>query len=158
MVARTCALRRPYTLSPLQEVRELFGASTPENARRVLVDDCRACLAQGGQDGHWYLVLNFALQKRSMYYAFEDWASTPEGYGHLWKQDRRSGKWSQLPRESGSGRFVIPRDAKTVFKTHCDHTFGGEIWFKVLNQMGGCPAEFVDALNAVINQRLQVAF
>ena len=51
---------------------------------------------------------------RCRYYAFEDWASTP--------------------RESDAGRFVIP--AKTVFKTHCDHTFGG------------CPAEFVDARNA----------
>ena len=51
----------------------------------------------------------------------------------------------------------MPRDAKGVFKTHCDHTFGGQEWFDVLNQMGGCPAEFVDAWNAVIDQRLQVA-
>ena len=142
----------------MDEARELFGASTPEDARRVLVTHRRACLAQGGQDRHCDLVLNFALQKRSRYFAFEDWASTPEGDQHLWKQDRRSGWWSPLPRESDAGRFVIPRDAKTVFKNHCDHTFGGQIWFDVLNQMGGCPAEFVDAWNAVINQRLQVAF
>jgi hypothetical protein len=143
----------------MDEARELFGASTPEDARRVLVTHRRACLAQGGQDRHCYLVLNFALQKkRSRYYAFEDWASTPEGDRHLWKQDRRSGWGSPLPRKSDAGRFVIPRDAKTVFKNHCDHTFGGQIWFDVLNQMGGCPAEFVDAWNAVINQRLQVAF
>lgn len=45
-----------------------------------------------------------------------------------------------------------------MFKTHCDHTFKGQIWFDVLNQMGGCPAEFVDAWNAVTNQRLQAAF
>ena len=44
-----------------------------------------------------------------------------------------------------------------VFKTHCDHTFGGQVWFEVLNQMGGCPAEFVEAWNEVIDQRLQVA-
>ena len=44
-----------------------------------------------------------------------------------------------------------------MFKNHCDHTFGGQTWFDVLNQMGGCPAEFVEAWNAVTNQRLQVA-
>ena len=76
----------------------------------------------------------------------------------LWKQDRRSGWWSPIPRESDAGRFVIPRYAKRVFKTHCDHTFGGQVWFDVLNQVCGCPTEFVDAWNAVINQRLQVAF
>ena len=59
---------------------------------------------------------------------------------------------------SEAGLFVIPRDAKKVFKNHCDHTFGGQTWFGVLNQMGGCPAEFVDARNAVIDQRLEVAF
>ena len=48
-------------------------------------------------------------------------------------------------------------DAKGVVKTYCDHTFGGQVCFDVLNQMGGCPAEFVDAWSAVINQRLQVA-
>ena len=42
-----------------------------------------------------------------------------------------------------------------MFKTHCDHTFGGQEWFDVLNQMGGCPAEFVDAYNVAIGRRLQ---
>ena len=73
------------------------------------------------------------------------------------KEDKRTGWWSPMPRRSDAGRFVVPRDAKGVFKTHCDHTFGGQEWFDVLNQMGGCPAEFVDAWNAVIDQRLQVA-
>ena len=142
----------------MDEARELFGASTPEAARSFLVIRGRACLAQGGQDRHWYLVLDFELQKRSRYYAFQDWASTPEGDWFLWKQDKRSGWWSRIPRESEAGRFVIPRDARAVLKNHCDHTFGGQTWFDVLNQMGGCPAEFVDAWNAVTNQRLQVAF
>ena len=44
-----------------------------------------------------------------------------------------------------------------MFKNHCDHTFGGQARQDVLSQMGGCPAEFVDAWNAVINQRLQAA-
>ena len=35
--------------------------------------------------------------------------------------------------------------------------FGGQTWFDVLSHMGGCPAELVDAWDAVINQRLQVA-
>ena len=56
-----------------------------------------------------------------------------------------------MPRRSEAGRFVVPRDAKGAFKTHCEE------WFDVLNQMGGCPTEFVDAWNAVIDQRLQVA-
>ena len=72
--------------------------------------------------------------------------------------DCRTRWWDQIPRESQASRFVIPRQAKAVFKTCCDHTFGGQIWFDVLNQMGVCPAEFVDAWNAVIDQRLQVAF
>ena len=29
-----------------------------------------------------------------------------------------------MPRRSEAGRFVVPRDAKGAFKTHCDHTFG----------------------------------
>ena len=140
------------------EAREHYDASTLEDARCLLVQHGRACLAQGGQDRHWYLVLDFKTQKRSRYYAFQDWADTPEGDKHLWKRDKRSGRWSPIPRESDTGRFVIPRAAKTAFKNHCDHIFGGQIWFDVLNQMGGCPAEFVDACNAVINQRRQVAF
>ena len=142
----------------MDEARELYGAETPPDARSSLVLHGRACLAQGGQDHHWYLVLDFELQKRSRYYAFQDWASTPEGDWFLWKQDKRSGWWSRIPRESEAGRFVIPRDARAVLKNHCDHTFGGQTWFDVLNQMVGCPAEFVDAWNAVTNQRLQVAF
>ena len=139
------------------EAQEFFGASTPEEARRVLVERGRACLAQGYQDGLTYLVLDFELQKRSRYYAFEDWADTPAGRWHLHKRDRRTRQWIPMPRRSEAGRFVVPRDARGVFKTHCDHTFGGQEWFDVLNQMGGCPTEFVDAWNAVIDQRLQVA-
>ena len=91
------------------------------------------------------------------YYAFEDWADTPAGGWHLHKRDQRTRQWNPMPRRSEAGRFVVPRDAKGAFKTHCDHTFGGQEWFDVLNQMGGCPTEFVDAWNAVIDQRLQVA-
>ena len=109
----------------------------------------------GGGDGLNYLVLDFALQKRSRYYAFEAWASTPEGDWYLHTQDHY-GRWSKIPRASEAGRFVIPRSARTVFNTHCDHIFGGQVWFDVLIQMGGCPAEFVDAWNAVINQRFHV--
>ena len=54
--------------------------------------------------------------------------------------------------------YVFPRDAKGILKTHCDHIFGGDHWFKVLIQMGGCPTEFVDATNFVTDQRLEVAF
>ena len=50
---------------------------------------------------------------------------------------------------------VDSRGSKSVFKTHCDHVFGGQTWFDVLCQMGGCPAAFVDAWNTVINQRLE---
>ena len=54
--------------------------------------------------------------------------------------------------------YVIPRDAKGILKTHCDHIYGGEMCFKVLIQMGGRPTEFVDATNFVTDQRLEVAF
>jgi hypothetical protein len=43
---------------------------------------------------------------------------------------------------------------EAIFKSHCDHEFGGQVWFDVVNQMGGCPGEFVDAWNAVVDQRL----
>ena len=82
------------------EAQEFFGASTPEEARRVLVERGRACLAQGYQDGLTYLVLDFELQKRSRYYAFEDWADTPAGRWHLHKRDRRTGQWIPMPRRS----------------------------------------------------------
>ena len=154
----------------MDEAREVFGASMPEDmaedarpktledARRILIMQRRACLTQGLQDRHYYLVFDFELQKRSQYYAFSDWATSYEGHWFLWKMDCRTGWWNQIPRESYAGRFVIPRQAKTVFKTYCDHTFGGQIWIDVLNQVGGCPAEFVDAWSVVINQRLRVAF
>ena len=147
----------------MDEARELFGASMPEDApldaKTPAVSSLSAAAPvwrMAGQSRHWYLVLDFELQKRSRYYAYHDWASTPEGRWFLWKQDRRTGWWSQIPRESEAGRFVIPRQARTVFKTRCDHIFGGQVWFDVLTQVGGCPAEFVDAWSAVINQRFQV--
>ena len=73
------------------------------------------------------------------------------------KQDR-DGHWRPLPVESESGgRWTIPREAKTVFKNHADHVFGGQTWLDVLSQMGGSPSEFVDSSNLNINQRLQAA-
>ena len=147
----------------MDEAREmapqLFGASTPGEVDPVhfLTDHGRMVMAQG-DDRFVYRVFDFGLQERSKYYAFRDWADTPDGRWYLKKQDRRSGRWNPMPLESEAGRFVIPRDARTVFKNYCDHTFGGQTWFDVLNQMGGCPAEFVDAWNTVIDQRLQAAF
>ena len=140
----------------MDEAHELYGASTLVDAKRHLFRHGRIVFVRAA-DRYNYMVLDFELQRRSRYYAFQEWASTPEGEQHLWKQDRRSGWWSRIPRESDAGRFVLHRDAKGVFKTYCDHAFGGQTWFDVLNQMGGCPAEFVDAYNAVMNQRLQVA-
>ena len=139
----------------IDEGRECFGAS-PEDARRVLLLNHRACFVTAG-DNLTYLVFDFKMQQRSRSYAFKDWASTPEAYDFLWKKGR-NGWWKEISSESLAGRFVIPHGAKGVFKTYCDHTFGGQIWFNVLNQMGGCPAEFVESWNAVINQRLQAAF
>ena len=40
---------------------------------------------------------------------------------------------------------------KTAFKYHADHVIVGQ------SQMGGCPSEFVDCWNLVIDQRLQAA-
>ena len=75
----------------------------------------------------------------------------------LHKRDR-DGQWWPLPVESESGgRWTIPRESKTVFKNHADHVFGGQTWLDVLSQMGGCPCDFVDCWNLIINQRLQAA-
>ena len=153
ILARECAMK--------DAAQEYFGASTPEEeelvrARRLLVSHGRACQAQG-DDGFTYVVFDFELQKRSEYKYFRTWASTPDGDYFLRKRDRR-GCWNRIPFESEEGRFVIPRAAKSVFKTHCDVAFGGQTWYKALNQMGGCPTEFVDSFNMVIDQRLQVAF
>ncbi len=106
------------------------------------------------RDGMSYIVFDFDLQKRSAYYAFEDWAATDEGKYYLWR--KWHGRWCQIPVVSECGRrFVIPRLAKGVFKTRNDHVYGGQAWFDVLNQIGGCPAEFVDAWNDVTDQRLE---
>ena len=141
----------------LDEGNELFGTSTYDASARILLDDHRRAWLARSQEGHSYMVFGAALQKRSRFYAFSDWAATPDGSYYLHKEDKQ-GRWQSIPRTSDAGRFVIPRYAKRVFKTHCDHTFGGQVWFDVLNQVGGCPTEFVDAWNAVINQRLQVGF
>ena len=61
-----------------------------------------------------------------------------------------------IPLESEQGPFVIPRYANGKFKTYCGKTYGGQIWFNVLNVMGGCPQGFVDAVHACTDQRLKV--
>ena len=57
----------------------------------------------------------------------EDGEATPvpRRLATAWRQPRRQclDAWRQPPRQSEAGRFVIPRDAMAVFKTHCDHTF-----------------------------------
>ena len=54
--------------------------------------------------------------------------------------------------------YVIPRDAKGILKTHCDHIYGRKMWCKVLIEMGGCHTEFVDATNFVTDRRLKATF
>ena len=151
-IARILDARR---LVVIKTASEIYGprASTFRLAKEKLFEDGRIVFVRAA-DKHTYMVLDHSLQKRSRYYVFQEWAKTSEGEQHLWKQDRRSGWWSQIPRESETGLFALHRHARGVFKTYCDHTFGGQVWFDVLNQMGGCPAEFVDAYNAVLNQRL----
>ena len=41
------------------------------------------------------------------------------------------------------------------FKTHCDHTYGGIVWLKLLIALGGVPHDAVDAANRVISMRVQ---
>ena len=133
----------------LDEARDSFGASTPEDAIPSLVQAGRACVVTGSRGRLNYLVIDGELQKRSRYYIFRDWAETPEGKWILHKRDIETGQWRALPLESESGgRWTIPRESRTVFKNHADH---------VLSQMGGCPSEFVDSWNVIIDQRLQAA-
>ena len=133
----------------MDEGRELFGASTLEQAMRALVDNNRMAYscANPGQRKK-YVIFDCQLQNRSRFYAFQDWAQTQEGQYYLWKRHPRTGRWSPIPTTSDHGRFTIHRDAKTVLKNYCDHVFGGQVWFDVLNQMGGYPVEFVDAWGA----------
>ena len=112
----------------MDEGRELFGASTLEEAMRALVDNNRMAysVANAGRC-QMYVIFDFQLHRRSRFYAFQDWAQTTEGQHYLWKMDRRTGWWSRIPSTSDCGRFTIHRDAKTVFKNWCDHVFGGMV-------------------------------
>ena len=139
------------------EAVEKYGARDLDDARELLFHFERAVLARGNHDMAQYTVIDARLQKRSKYYAFKDWAATPQGRKHLRKYDSRTGRWTEISIKSPEGPWVIPRQARKRFKTHCDHTFGGERWFDVICQMGGCPREFIDAVNAVIDQRRAVA-
>ena len=92
------------------EAHERFGASS-HDVRALLVQNRRATLAQGRQDRLWYLVIDFATQKRSRYYASRGWADIVDGRYYLHKWNARQRQWIPIPRESKKGRFVIPRDA-----------------------------------------------
>ena len=132
-----------------------LDASTLEKARESLVSAGRAVLAPPAADGFRYLVYHAALAKRSKYLYFQAWSLTDDGY--YWLHGWDGSIWRRIPLEGLGGAPAISRAAKPICKTHCDKTFGGEVWFNVLIQMGGCPAEFVDAYNVAIGRRLQAA-
>ena len=113
-------------------------------------------MVRGSRGRHNYLVIDGQLQKRSRYYIFRDWAKTPDGQRFLRKRGR-DGQLQPLPLKSDSGAWTIPKEARKCFKNHADRIFGGQTWLDVLSQMGGCPSEFVDCWNMVIDQRLQAA-
>ena len=145
------------TAAILDEAHESFGALTAAYAYLRLVQAGRACLVKGSQGRHNYLVIDCELQKRSRYYIFRKWAQTRDGKWYLQKRDRH-GQWKPLPVASESGTsWTIPRESRAVFRNYADHVFGGQTWLDVLSQMGGCPCEFVDCWNMIINQRLQAA-
>ena len=138
------------------EARDSYGASTPEEGRKLLVQARRACVVTASRGCLDYFVIDAQLQKRSRYYIFRDWAKTPDGQRFLRKRDRH-GQLQPLALQSDSGAWTIPSEAKARFKTYADRTFGGQTWLDVLSQMGGCPSEFVDSWNMTIGQRLQAA-
>ena len=138
------------------EARQSYDASTREEGLKRLVEARRACWVTASKGHHKYFVIDAQLQKRSNYYIFRDWAETRDGKWCLRKQDS-DGQWQPLPLKSDSGAWTIPREARTCFKNHADRIFGGQTWLDVLSQMGGCPSEFVDCWNMVIDQRLQAA-
>ena len=147
-------------LAMKDEVRECYGADgvSTDSTLDLLRQNDRGTYVKGhlGKAIQWCFVFDARLQKRSKYYYFRHWASE-DGKKYLWKKPDKFGWCEPIPVESAEGPFVIPRAAKPKFKTHCDEKFGGEVWFNVLCQIGGCPAEFVDAYNGVIDQRLEVA-
>ena len=141
----------------LDEARESFGASTPEDARLRLVQAGRACVVTGSRGRLNYLVIDGQLQKRSRFYIFRDWAQTRDGHWWLHKQDRDR-QWLPLPVESDSGGpWTIPRESNNSLQHHAGHVFGGQTWLDVLSQLGGCPCKFVDCWNLIIKQRLEAA-
>ncbi|CAK0809359.1 unnamed protein product [Prorocentrum cordatum] len=138
------------------EARELgVDASTPGEALKSVIGAGRAIVAPRAADGCRYVVFDAALARRSKYFYPAEWSQSPDGYYWLHVQDRRAGGWQPVALAAPSGPPVISRAARPICKTHCDRTFGGEVWFNVLIQTGGCPAEFVDAYNDAVGRRLQ---
>ena len=117
------------------EARDFYGAKTPEDARRLLVQAGRACVVRGSRGRLDYLVIDGQLQKRSLYYIFKDWAETLEGKWFLHKQDRESGFscWCLDAQLLSGGPWTMPRESRAVFKNHAEHV---QTWLDVLSQMG----------------------
>ena len=56
-----------------------------------------------------HFVLDFQLQKRSLYNYFQDWACTKDGKYFLHKYDHKRGEWRRIPHMSSTGEpYVIP--------------------------------------------------
>ena len=103
-----------------------------------------------GVEKHKYLVFDFALQKRTIFCVAEKWAATEEGQRHL----RYKSTNDMIPLRSHKTPFGLRKEFKMRFRGFCDQKYGGDTWLRVLCQMGSCPSTFVDAWNAVIDDRL----
>ena len=119
-----------------------------------------------GEDGKLYEVLDYRLHQQVKHSLFLQWYHTPEGQVRFWRWKRPSrndGRWTgpgkcskeKISCYSSSGRFVIPRHAKSKWRNFCDKTYGGQQWVDALIQLGDCPVEFVRAWNDEIDKRLE---
>lgn len=126
-----------------------YGARSLREAKRILEQKGRIRMVRGDDQQHKYLVFDFALQKRTILIVAEKWAATEEGQHLRYKSTNK-----MIPVRSHESRFGLHREFKKRFRGFCDQKYGGDTWLRVLCQMGACPSTFVDAWNAVIDDRL----
>ena len=94
----------------LDEARESFGASTPEEARLRLVQARRACVVKGSRGRHNYLVIDGQLQKRSRFYIFLVAPGHPgRSAGYSGSRCRGQGAMPSLCHAAGPAGYIHTR-------------------------------------------------
>ena len=74
---------------------------------------------------------------------------------HLFKQWADSEGKPYIQKLTGKTEPQRQRQLKGYFKTYCDTTFGGLLWYKMVIALGDVPCEAVDAANDVVRLRVR---